>query len=44
MEKKWTTEEIYNFLEWDYKRKNNQLGSSLRFKTVPELFTGLENQ
>ena len=43
MEKEWTTQEVCNFLEWDYKRKNNQLGSPITFKSVPELLTWLES-
>lgn len=43
MEKVWTTKEVCDFLEWDYKRKNNELGSPLHFKTVPELVDWLES-
>ncbi len=43
MEKEWTTKEVHGFLEWDYKRKNKELGSPVHFKTVPELFAWLKS-
>lgn len=43
-ERKWSVDEVHGFLEWDHKRKNDELGSPVRFKTVKDLRAWLNSQ
>jgi len=42
MEKGWTSKEIDTFMEFEKKRKNNELGPPIRFKTVSKLSAWLK--
>lgn len=42
--REWTKDEVRGFLQWDHDRKNNKLGSPMRFKTVKDLRVWLDSQ
>ena len=43
-QRQWTVQEVQGFLEWDQMRKNNELGSPMRFQNVKDLRAWLDSQ
>lgn len=40
----WTTQEVHNFLEWDFQRKNGMLGEPVVFNNADELMIWLHRE